>query len=110
MIKYLEGLADAKHCHCSGSKRADMPDVDGRKVVLGTSPGGAAGYDKISRRSSRCKALPLLVFQKGRYARNGLFPLKSGLFLVYSTIAEIRSKFDISGPPKGRWARNGRFH
>ena len=31
MIKYLEGLADAKHCHCSGSKRADMPDVDGRK-------------------------------------------------------------------------------
>ena len=31
MIKCLEGLADAKHCHCSGSKRADMPDVDGRQ-------------------------------------------------------------------------------
>ena len=83
--------------------------------MLGTSPEGAAGYDKISRKSSRCKALPLLGFQKGRYARNGPFPLKNGLFLVYSTIAEIRCKFyhigpssanfTISGSPKGGWAQ-----
>ena len=34
-----------------------------------------------------------LRVQKRRWARNGPFPLKNGLFLVYSTIAEIR---DIS--------------
>ena len=27
MINYLEGLADAKHSHCSGSKRADMAET-----------------------------------------------------------------------------------
>ena len=32
---------------------------------------------------------------------------RPGLFLVYRTIAEIRSKFDHFGPQKGRWARNG---
>ena len=47
--------------------------------------------------------------QKGRLARNGPFPLKNGLFLVYSTIAEIRSKFYHFGPQQGRWARNGPF-
>ena len=40
---------------------------------------------------------------------NGPFPFKNGLFLVYSTIAEIRCKFDHFGPQKGRWARNGAF-
>ena len=34
--------------------------------------------------------------------RNDPFPLKSGLFLVYSTIAEIRSKFDHFGPQQGK--------
>ena len=70
--------------------------------------------------------------QKGRWARNGLFPFENGLFfaglqhnsrnsgrmpfpfkngflLVYSTIAEIRAKFDHFGPQKRRWARNGPF-
>ena len=71
--------------------------------------------------------------QKGRWARNGPFPFNNGLFLVYrapkaqmgqkrpvsiqkknlflvySTIAEIQSKFDHFGPQKGRWARNGPF-
>ena len=47
--------------------------------------------------------------QKGRWARNGPFPLKNGRFLVYSTIAEIQGKFDHFGPQKGRWARNGPF-
>ena len=45
--------------------------------------------------------------QKGRWARNGTFPLNNGLFLVNSTIAEIRCNFGIPGLPKGRWARNG---
>ena len=40
---------------------------------------------------------------------NGPCPLKNGLFLVYSTIAEIRGKFDHFGPQKGRWARNVAF-
>ena len=31
------------------------------------------------------------------------------LFLVYSTIAEIRCKFDHFGPQKRRWTRNGPF-
>ena len=40
--------------------------------------------------------------QKGRWARNGPFPSKNGFFLVYSTIAEIRGKFDHFGAQKGR--------
>ena len=47
--------------------------------------------------------------EKGRRARNGPFPFKNDLFLVCSTIAEIRAKFDHFGPQKGRWARNGPF-
>ena len=42
-------------------------------------------------------------------ARNGPFPFKNDLFLVCSTIAEIRAKFDHFGPQMGRWARNGPF-
>ena len=36
----------------------------------------------------------------GRWVRNGPFPLKNDLFLVYSTIAESRAKFDHLGPQK----------
>ena len=35
-----------------------------------------------------------LRVQKGSWARNGPLPLKKRPFLVYSTIAEIRDKFD----------------
>ena len=46
---------------------------------------------------------------KSGWARSGPFPFKNGLFLVYSTIAQIRCKFNHFGPQKGRWARNGPF-
>ena len=39
-----------------------------------------------------------LRVQKGSWARNDPFPKKKGLFLVYSTIAEIQDKFDHFGP------------
>ena len=39
-----------------------------------------------------------LRVQKCRWARNSPFPLKNGLFLVYSTIADIRDKFYHFGP------------
>ena len=45
----------------------------------------------------------------GRWARNGPFPFKNDLFLVYSTIAESRAKFDHFRPEMGRWAINGPF-
>ena len=37
-----------------------------------------------------------LRVQKGSWARNGPFPFKNGFFLVYSTIAEIRTNLTIS--------------
>ena len=46
---------------------------------------------------------------QGRRARNGPFPFKNDLFLLCSTIAEIRSKFDHFGLQMGRWPRNGPF-
>ena len=53
----------------------------------------------------------ILAFRapKGQIGQKRPFPFKNGLFLVYSTIAEIRAKFDHFGPQKRRWARNGPF-
>ena len=64
------------------------------------------GIQHNSRNSGR-----ILSFRapKGQMGQKRPFPLKNGLFLVCSTIAEIRGKFYHFGPQKGRWARNGPF-
>ena len=53
-----------------------------------------------------------LRVQKGRWARNDPFPFKNYLFLVYSTVADIRDKSSpdgghstAHGPLTGPWVR-----
>ena len=80
---------------CGGETLILMRTLRVQKLWWGEFGGEPKGSKRADGRGCGGETLVgTLRVQKGRWARNGSFPFKNDFSLVYSTIAEIRDKFD----------------